>query len=69
MPWFAVKRVSKDEYREIVQKRARDAKEERDREAAAGVGGGDSAASGGAALEAPKKRRTPKERMDANWED
>jgi ATP-dependent Clp protease protease subunit len=69
VPWFAVKRVSKDEYREIVQKRARDAKEERDREAAAGVGGGDSAASGGAALEAPKKRRTPKERMDANWED
>jgi ATP-dependent Clp protease, protease subunit len=75
VPWFAVKRVSKDEYREIVQKRAREAKEERDSAAAAAAaaaaGGGDAAAAAAAgALEAPKKaRRTPKERMDANWEE
>jgi ATP-dependent Clp protease protease subunit len=73
VPWFAVKRVSKDEYREIVQKRAREAKEERDREraaegAAAAAAGGDAAALGEGSSEAPK-RRTPKERMDANWED
>jgi ATP-dependent Clp protease protease subunit len=83
VPWFAVKRVSKDEYREVVQRRAREAREERDRERAAEVGaaeggaaaaaaggGGDAAALAEAsAAEAPKKRRTPKERMDANWEE
>lgn len=79
VPWFAVKRVSKDEYREIVQKRAREAKEEGDREraaeaAAAGAVAATAAAGGDAAAaalpeDAPKKRRTPKERMDANWED
>jgi ATP-dependent Clp protease, protease subunit len=78
VPWFAVKRVSKDEYREIVQKRAKEAKEEQERAeaqaaqkaaAAVAAGSGDAAALAAAAADPPKKRRTPKERMDANWED
>jgi len=75
VPWFAVKRVSKDEYREIVQKRAKEAKDEQARDdaaasaAQAAAGSGDGAAAALAAPAPPKKRKTPKERMDANWED